>query len=85
MRPIDADKLIEEGWVLDRHGVSNKLLTTMSLADVPTVDAVPVVRCKDCKHWGCGLPMEMDHAKCCGVGGYMVGENGYGCYGEKKK
>ena len=51
----------------------------------PTVDAVPVVRCKDCKHWGCGLPMETDHAKCCSVGGYMVGENGYCCYGEKKK
>lgn len=51
----------------------------------PTIDAVPVVRCNDCKHWGRGLPMETDHAKCCSVGGYMVGENGYCCYGEKKK
>ena len=51
----------------------------------PTIDAVPVVHCKDCKQWGCGLPMETDHVKCCSVGGYMVGKNGYCCYGEKKK
>lgn len=36
MRLINADKLIEEGWVLTRHGQSNKVLTTMSIADVPT-------------------------------------------------
>jgi hypothetical protein len=36
MRLIDADKLIEAGWVLTRHGQSNKVLTRMSIADVPT-------------------------------------------------
>lgn len=50
MRLIDADALIAEGWVLERHGVSGKLLTVKSIADVPTIDAVPVVRCKDCKY-----------------------------------
>ena len=50
----------------------------------PTVEVVPVVHCKDCKQWGCGLPMETDSVKCCGVGGYMVGKNGYCVYGERK-
>lgn len=36
MRPIDADKLIEEGYVLTRHGTSNCVITTKSIADVPT-------------------------------------------------
>ena len=40
-RLIDADKLINDGWVLERHGVSNKLLSSMSIADVPTVEAEP--------------------------------------------
>ena len=48
----------------------------------PAIDAVPVVHCKDCKHWGCGLPMETEYAKCCGFGGYMVGKEGYCVYGE---
>lgn len=43
MRLIDADKLIKEGWILARHGESNRLLGVKSIADVPTVDAVPVV------------------------------------------
>ena len=50
-RYIDADKLIADGWVLERHGTSNKLLQVMSIADVPTADVVEVVRCKDCKHF----------------------------------
>ena len=39
-RYIDADKLIADGWVLERHGTSNKLLQVMSIADVPTADVV---------------------------------------------
>ena len=50
MRLIDADALSKNGWVLERHGVSNTHLQSMSLADVPTIDAVPVVRCIDCKY-----------------------------------
>ena len=43
MRLIDADKLIEDGWRLERHGVSNVLVGIKSIADVPTaydLDAV---------------------------------------------
>ena len=49
-RYIDADRLIDDGWMLERHGISNKLLQVMSIADVPTADVVEVVRCKDCKY-----------------------------------
>lgn len=50
-RYIDADRLIADGWRLERHGISNKLLQVMSIADVPTADVEEGVRCKDCKHW----------------------------------
>lgn len=36
MRLIDAEKLINEGWVLNRHGVSNCLIGIKSIADIPT-------------------------------------------------
>ena len=42
MRLIDADALAKNGWVLERHGVSNTLIERMSIADVPTIEAEPV-------------------------------------------
>lgn len=36
MRLIDADKLIQDGWRLERHGKSGEVLSCMSIADVPT-------------------------------------------------
>lgn len=49
-------------------------------------DMVKVIRCKDCMHWGrSALEKSMLlRAKVCEYGGYMVGENGYCVYGEKK-
>lgn len=49
----------------------------------PTVEAEPVVHCKECKHWGTGVAGETDHVKCCEYGRYMVGMNGYCVYGAK--
>ena len=53
MRLIDADKLKEkfvgydaENWIqisMDRYALK-------AIDEAPTVDAVPVVRCKDCKN-----------------------------------
>ena len=42
-RLIDAKPLMENGWHLVKTGKSNEFLGSMSLADVPTVDAVEVV------------------------------------------
>ena len=47
-------------------------------------DVVPVVRCKDCKYWSDGVSGCTEHIKCCKIGFYMVGENGYCVYGERK-
>ena len=56
MRLIDADALIEKSLkdancYMDnndiRHGYHN---VQCLIYDAPTIDAVPVVRCKDCKH-----------------------------------
>ena len=52
--------------------------------DMPTVDAVEVVRCKDCKHWADGVAGCTDHVKCCKIGYYMISENGYCVYGERR-
>lgn len=43
---IDADALIEEALTEGAYGY----VDAKQIADAPTVDAVPVVRCKDCKH-----------------------------------
>lgn len=54
MKLIDADALLKqiaedsrrnEGWYGDTWGFIN------TIKDAPTIDAVPVVRCKDCRHW----------------------------------
>ena len=49
MRLIDADALIEEALTEGAYGY----VDAKQIADAPTVDASPVVRCKDCKyhHW----------------------------------
>lgn len=44
-----------------------------------------IVHCKECKHWSDGVPECTDHAKVCNIGFYMVGENGYCVYGERKE
>lgn len=59
--------------------------TVELLNELPALDVAPVVRCKDCKHWGMlEGPPETEHIKCCEFGQYMVGANGYCVYGEVK-
>ena len=47
MRLIDGDVLIDEANSDGAYGY----VDAKQIADAPAVDAVPVVRCKDCKHW----------------------------------
>lgn len=42
------------------------------------------VHCRDCMHWGTGAAGETDMVKCCEYAKYMVGNNGYCGYAEKK-
>lgn len=52
--------------------------------EAPTVDAVEVVRCKDCKHWLKDVGGCTDQVGRCEWANYMVGANGYCVYGERK-
>lgn len=55
MRLIDADALeyqmlYKENW-LKGTGVEAPAVWKQDIDDAPTIDAVPVVRCKDCVHF----------------------------------
>ena len=75
MRLIDADNLKIP------NDAPYKASVKRVVAQQPTVEAVPVVRCKMCEHRGTGGAGETKHVKCCEYAKYMVGENGYCCYG----
>ena len=47
MRLIDADALIKEAYAEGAYGY----VDAKQIEDAPTVDAVEVIRCKDCKHY----------------------------------
>ena len=48
MRLIDADALIKEANEESAYGY----VDAKQIADAPTIDAVEVVRCRECKYWG---------------------------------
>ena len=96
MRLIDADALLENYNLKDAtkyghrdaeqrdHSYNSLMLYEIAgmIEDAPTIEAVPVVHCKDCRRWGMGISAETDRIKCCEYARYMVGENGYCVYGE---
>lgn len=51
MRLIDADAFIKH-WNSEWRHLHPDDCYLVALANFPTIDAVPVVRCKDCKNWG---------------------------------
>jgi len=51
MRLIDGDELLT-AFPVDDEPMLTKSCVRMTIRRMPTVDAVPVVRCKDCKHYG---------------------------------
>lgn len=59
-RLIDADALRQSMENKIYWGQSNNVACLEAIDDAPTVDAVEVVRCKDCKHW------KYDARKLCG-------------------
>lgn len=48
MEKMDDDA--PEGWIYDGNGRPKNC--PLIEIDTPNIDAVEVVRCKDCKHWG---------------------------------
>ena len=63
MRLIDADRLFES--IYDNvsapyeEAVAAKEDCLCEIEDAPTVDAVPVVRCKDCIHYDLGVCLKI--------------------------
>ncbi len=80
MRPIDADELME------KYHKTPVWDSWVEINNAPTIDAVPVVRCKDCKH-----SFERSERKPFGC--YLHGKNGitlhdgddFCSYGERKE
>ena len=91
MRLIDGNKLLEtyKKWIPqllskedegDRRGVETCI---MVLEDMQTVDAVPVVRCRECKlHTSSAFHPDMLF---CIEHGIYVDPNGYCYLGERKE
>ena len=90
MRLIDADALMDvikqhEYRLATKQGAIDYGMFTLGIQQAvdeqPTVDAVPVVRCKDCK-W---LYDEMDDYCCRSHRGLVrICENSFCSYGERK-
>ena len=93
-RLIDADALIDEANSDGAYGY----VDAKQIADAPTVDAVPIVRCKDCKYWGdeAGKLQRSDGVLFarCKVHNYLIDgrhtgwcptENDFCSYGERKE
>lgn len=80
MRLIDADAMIEDAFTIADE-------TSIIIKDCcdaqPTVDAVPVIRCKDCKHWYEKYRHGVDMSACKRAIGYF-GANDYCSRAERK-
>lgn len=82
-RLIDAYKL--EALVRrNRASYHNKDDVIAAIAGQPSVDAVEVVRCKDCKHWLKDVAGCTDSVGRCEWANYMIGAVGYCVYGERR-
>lgn len=80
MRLIDADELIYMTLGEDTEKPF-RFVPTEFIEDAPTIDAVPVVRCKDCKHWQCD-----DYESYCDeLGIFGTDMNSYCSYAKRKE
>ena len=85
-RLIDADAMRQD-WL--ENGENEYVYDTNAVLDSidvqPTVDAVPVVRCKDCKHWWKAVE-SCTHDECCDGRQVVVTAppNHFCSYGERR-
>lgn len=87
MKLIDADALLKqiaedsrrnEGWYGDTWEFIN------TIKDAPTIDAVPVVRCRDCKYIGPLSPTD-DYNTCKHKRAMVYAPvDGFCCWGERR-
>ena len=77
MRLIDADALKLD--IACVYGSNPQYINWLNHA--PTVDAVPVIRCKDCKHWQC----DDSESYCDELGIFNTDMNSYCSYAKRKE
>ena len=82
-RLIDADAMID-GWI---DGVNEPIYSANDVIDdideQPTVDAVEVVRCKNCEHYDKNVTID-ETLSYCDMQECYEEPNDYCCYGIKK-
>ena len=85
-RLIDANALIKEANEEGAYGY----VDAKQIADAPTVDAVPVVRCRECVHWkptgskAGNSFSDMEYIGGCEFTNYCRRESDFCSYGERK-
>ena len=79
-RLIDANALIEEANAEGAYGY----VDAKQIADAPTVDVVPLVRCRDCKFRSSWMINRNLRYICPESGMFPNGENDFCSYGERK-
>ena len=80
MRMIDADALIQKRNHAKAYAPDMYVIGQGYVMDAPTIDAVPVVRCKDCKHYQTDVLFNSNY--CCGR---RRKPDDYCSYGERKE
>ena len=86
MRLIDADKM-KEVWahgdmVYESCGIGKALC--MAVDAMPTIDAVHVVRCKECKRWQRHTEVDRERGPC-RITGMTTHQDDFCSYGEPKE
>lgn len=85
---IDREKLLDDlSAAVDHHGMGEIIGQTLMryVKRQPSVDAAPVVRCKNCKHWGDHVPFagkKLGFRWCDKFCNNIIVENDYCSYGE---
>ena len=83
-RLIDANALRKKIDLCDIETFNDKFTICEQIANASTVDAVPVVRCKDCKNRD-EITKECKHPKAVGWDVIIPEDNDYCSYGERKE
>lgn len=84
-RMIDANEIEELFYKQIEYGATDlKNAFDDALQDAPTVDAVEVVRCKDCKYWNVHpINGKLSIGKCLKLSRVM-GDTSFCSYGERR-
>ena len=84
IEPFEAEKNVVSCEIY-RHFISEiyGAVQMMSTASIPTIDAVPVVRCKDCKQWE-RLKKNLRRGYC-GESECIMRDDDFCSYGERRE